>query len=998
MSSVTSFAPDTSVLEEEINSLAADFRDVRCELWLLRDEQRNVSRELTIMKAKQLRQEKGLSALNLALLKQSESEGAGKRNSFFRRSRSQDSKQGTIAAAENDLKLSPQASPREDLCVSAPAVNSFSSQPAAEGQPRSSGLGGRAFSGVAPLPGDGGAMPSPSATPMSSPRGLSTPAPSPRAPPPLRVLVPLAFREMLYKDDGNTVASLARRFGCHVHLSDDPWPGTEMPILSVEPKAEASRAQECLIEALTLDAAVGGVISCSLLIREGLAVKLMLNREQELNLIARASNVELYFGRRTPVFPQDGNFNEGEVEIRLKGKRDNFGSALLELLKRQEQLVRKDVTGVMPFSEGEDFLVVEDAAENGGMREGANDNDRRAMRLRQYELEKREVQLRMETYGLVEGAHVEYDQQAVKLALIEMKGTWRGCLLRWISDNKFVQYFSLLCIIINMGVMWLEVDAGAESNVSAWAEVTQYGLTVLFFIEAAINCIAIPQVWRHKEVFYDSLVCFAAFVVETVARIIGAESSGSSSWLLLARVIRFYRFFRLIKNYQAARTVRVLLAGFNGALLNLIWITLFLLLIFYCGAILFRTMMKNGSSSEHEVVVHISNEYFPSVPTTMMTLLETFMEGFDHSELISRKLLQTEGFQITGCLWLAYQLMMKLVVVNLVAGLFIEQLTRSAATSDEKAAKESLLLNSVNYQNLLRTFAMIDRHDEGCITCPDFEHAVQSNRDVQAITKLSESTDVDQIKSFFHSMDHRGEGSLSFAEYAYGVLGHRCGATSLDKMLFDHASKTLIRQSSKTVESLKDASVMMSHSSSSVAEIGAFMRQQKHSHTGKLQHIQDRLSRIQHKFGDICIALNVESQQQTSAKKPVTSPTPAVGFGRTNLVNVANVREAKDIQDLMRSLKSTMEKAASHVAVHPQVTAGSDDNVDGALSRFRKEADAEVSLFLAKLRDEGASAAKAASATAKAAAAIAATVNWMPQSARQQALPALPERQRENSA
>jgi len=805
--------------------------------------------------------------------------------------------------------------------------------------------------------------------------------------PSLRVLIPKDLHAKY--SDGHAkkdLTNMATECDCQLTFSSEYFPKTNCYILQAEKMSVKGDPVHLISMAVNLMYGTAKV-EVEILIPEFICAELEKYGKKKYHEVIAKSKADVHWSIPKAEFAEPAVTinDEPEKERALKGVgiSQQINALIREIYAAQ--LRRVDPTG------GASDLPT------GTIDEQVNDLKERekSQRRTQYTLDKKDVEAKMKTYGLTEDATKDLDQDAIRQALEILRETqlWRYYLLKMIR-SKPIQVSSFICICMNMMVMWVEVDLEASHTFAENAGHIQYFFTVLFLIEASINLIALPQVWRYKEVFVDAMVCYLAFFLETLARVPGPfQGSSGGNFLLLLRMVRFYRFFRMIKGYQGARTVRVIIAGFSGAMLNLVWILTFLFIIFYCGGILFRSLLKAAEPSPEAIeacaamssalscvnsvskidcvwrkgecldeLTYIKTEYFASVQTTMLSLLDTYMEGFDHTSVIARPLMGASGlFQAVGFMWTFYNLMMKIIVANIIAGLFIEQLKKDAGRADEKQQKESLLSQKVNFKTIEDAFMKCDLNNEKLITLADFQDGLKAHRQVQELCQIEpDSSLYDTAQTFFYEMDHRGEGSLTFSEFAYGVLGRRCGSQSLDKMLFDNASKNLIKQSCNTVSTLKDSTSVVMHSSSNVHHMSEFLYQQRLSQTANLSNLQKNLRTISSKINKVYEGLDLVEDEVKDTRA-------------YSLMNLDNMREAKSIQELLQAMRVIMVEAKT-AALSQADVAGR--NQKDLYERFHTDANKDITTYLERLRSEGSHAANAASAAARAAAAIAAAASW----------------------
>mmetsp|Transcript_19946 Transcript_19946/g.43499 ORF Transcript_19946/g.43499 Transcript_19946/m.43499 type:complete len:1074 (+) Transcript_19946:85-3306(+) len=769
----------------------------------------------------------------------------------------------------------------------------------------------------------------------------------------LQMLLSTSMRRQVLGRGGEIGAAIGRETGTYLVFSDKIWPGREV---------HTANMQVLIIEVMTpngdIPEAGAAVLRKAFNVREDstqLSITILLHR-QLVTWIAGADHE-----RREALQQKTGaklTFNTAQMEDKAAVPRPWD--------PKVEDRVEFDISGTLEgikmvfediISRHVELTVAYQKANRGALQTGTRaslhsasgalkitDPDVESAKKESLRREKQVVQSKMKSFGLIEDNFTDTADEHIRLAKRQLRGTWRGSLLTFVT-SRTTQAVSYFLIALNLALMWIEVDAETNSDLQNQVRNVQYVLTVIFVIEGLMNLIAIPQAWKVWDVFCDALVVIVAGIIETYT-FFSEEAQSSTNWILVLRVVRFYRFCRLIRSYSGARTIRVLIAAFSGAMANLCWIVLFLLVVFYCAAVLFRSMMRGIISDT--IVSAVRNGYFETVPNTMLTLIEVFLESFDYSAAITRPLLNSRAYVGVGYIWITYQLLIKLVIANLIAGLFIEQLFKAAGKSDEMAEKQHYASNDVTYTNIERVFSKLVKDDDITLSLNDFMDAV-GDEDFESLLQLKQLK-VD-AQTTFSAMDHSGEGKLTFSDFAYGIVSLRCGSRNIDQLLFDRASQHLIRQTAQTHKAITDTTSMVQHTSSDVINVMDFLQHQKQSQTGKIDHLHSKLNRAIQKIGDVYSGLEITRSEEDR---------------QHSLIKVRNVKDAKSIQEMLVTLRSTIEKASTTAA---ESTKSFDED---ALARLRVNADKEVKDRLATLKEEGEKAAAAASAAARAAAAIAA--------------------------
>jgi hypothetical protein len=515
-----------------------------------------------------------------------------------------------------------------------------------------------------------------------------------------------------------------------------------------------------------------------------------------------------------------------------------------------------------------------------------------------YERERKEVKARLGHFGLCADSRGLSDMDRLYILAKNMYGTFRGVVLA-IVTSSVAQTVSLLGIVGNLTAIWIESEAVPNSDLAVWVNWFQYALTVGFFLEATCYVIAVPTLFKYRSVFFDVVVCYTSFLVDTVRILFNTYSPATI--LLALRLFKFYRVFARIRRYPSARAARVMVDNLGKSFITLFWISVFLFSVLYCGTIVLRSNFKQILAEEgHDELVGVMiREYFGSFQETLVTLLLAFLQSFDHATRICRPLFDSQYVGIAW-FWLGYMYVLTTVTGSLITSVFVEQMVSAAKDSDAKTERDMFLAQGVTYDTIRVGFQLCDTGNAGYIGIRELEIGAEQHHCVRELIKFTTynanlQEHRSKLLSLFRDMDHRGQGVLTFSEFAYGLLSTLRTRESIDGMLFDQATRELIRQNASTISQLKEAKNTLRQALEGVGLLNRHMMNSSFSAGSKLHLVVDKLGGLKEKVDAI-------SGGAIDTKKTGGS-----------LLNTANVQESKNISKLMVDMKKSMDNAADTI-------------------------------------------------------------------------------------
>eukprot|EP00927_Polykrikos_kofoidii_P005265 TRINITY_DN12096_c0_g11_i1.p1 TRINITY_DN12096_c0_g11~~TRINITY_DN12096_c0_g11_i1.p1 ORF type:complete len:768 (+),score=103.44 TRINITY_DN12096_c0_g11_i1:286-2589(+) len=483
-----------------------------------------------------------------------------------------------------------------------------------------------------------------------------------------------------------------------------------------------------------------------------------------------------------------------------------------------------------------------------------------------YEFEKDLVCAKMRSYGLTEEDFKKIDNNPMRTVAdqLEREGKFRRSMLLLVLNSRFMQALTSLILIFGVVLAGLEVDANYEQR--QLIDACQYMLTSAFLLEAVLYMICVPKFW-NENIVVDIATSVCLWVAETATVLSHLSVPGM---LVIIRTMRFIRLIQHMKGASITRTLNIMIRGFNACLMNAVWVLLFLGVFTYILAILFRSLLKDsGGDLEHD--------FFPSVARTMLTIWHAMLGGFDVARLITWPLMTHPKLMFVGYLWvIIHDVLTRLIILNLVGGLFVEQIMRAAKVIDEYAEKEHLLLDRVTFNKCLDEFEGCDPEQNRSITIKKLLEGVSASHGLRRLLGIKKRQDdiTSEVESFFYANDPTGRGTLSFADFTFGILTRRTSSNDLRSIVYEQASRHIMRHGSQSKTVLRDTASAVSRSIEEVRRMRNTFEEEQRLNTTKLQALYKQLQIVGGKiekvygvFGGDNVKFAAESMSQANIKR-----------------------------------------------------------------------------------------------------------------------------------
>lgn len=520
------------------------------------------------------------------------------------------------------------------------------------------------------------------------------------------------------------------------------------------------------------------------------------------------------------------------------------------------------------------------------------------------------IESMMHTYGYTpEAVDKELHQQRSSLEALERSSSeWGGFRLFFMkvsSSFSFQAFFGTL-IVLNAVTMGFEADS--SSDMEDVYRTLENVFCTLFLFEVIVRVAgSAVRPWEDLALMADVVIVLIGVIDNWILAAAGISKGAGNdeakmdlSVLTVLRILRIVRVARIFRAIAIFRPIRVLLSSLAKAAQNLFWITLLLLVMFYCFGLTFRMMLGDIDNDSH--IRPVVNKHFASVGECIMTGIEVLLRGFDWTDQITTPLINHSESLAAGVVWLVFVSSVHVCVANLIVGVFVEQLLTTARESDDQVNREHLVTKAVNVGELKRVFAEMDLRGAGYITRAEFKTGIRNNPELAKTIGIS----IHDADVLLESVDLFGQTEIRIDDLLFAVIKLKGGTKSVDMMCFDYQIKQIIKQVQRSPTQIEELSRQLAKFELRLDSLSNEMEATKTSCIQALETVPKRLEKLEEQMASFLTSVQV------------STPNSARPVGNTGSgMSLANLRESYHLADEMRELRRIMEQATAGSSLRP---------------------------------------------------------------------------------
>lgn len=280
-------------------------------------------------------------------------------------------------------------------------------------------------------------------------------------------------------------------------------------------------------------------------------------------------------------------------------------------------------------------------------------------------------------------------------------------------------------------------------------------------------------------------------------------TASNFSFIRILRLIRMVKMLRVVRMVSLFKSLRKMVISVSGCLLSLLWLTLLLLLIIYVYAIGFMQIylqeLETGKLSNKSLTLKQLEDQYGSVAQSMLTLFMAISGGCDWGTAM-KPIKAISPFY--ALLFLFYVIFVIFGVLNVVTGVFVDKSLEITSVDKEFVILEEIQSRKDDIKELKEFFDTLDHDGDGEINKREM---IQSLEDHWLQGSLS-TLDIDghAMVTLFDVLDTDGKGTLSVEEFVQGCMRIRGGAKAVDMFALLVESRSMYNVLAQFMEFAED--------------------------------------------------------------------------------------------------------------------------------------------------------------------------------------------------
>mmetsp|Transcript_124775 Transcript_124775/g.388416 ORF Transcript_124775/g.388416 Transcript_124775/m.388416 type:complete len:674 (-) Transcript_124775:93-2114(-) len=323
-------------------------------------------------------------------------------------------------------------------------------------------------------------------------------------------------------------------------------------------------------------------------------------------------------------------------------------------------------------------------------------------------------------------------------------------------------------LLVLVNVVLLSVETDTVGSIDIWKRINE-GFLLIYLLELVLRFL------RHgSDILHDRLNILDFFLVvfAFIDRI--ASERGLARSLPVFRLARVFRVLRTSHYFKNGRELNVLVENSSKAMSTLGWVMLILCAVLGASAawtkiVIGESPVWNGSMnplvSLEPFAAFDRNEYFGSVPRSLLTLLQvlTLSQWADNvARPIGKAYPVTLLFFFTFLLILSYGLLMCIVSV-----IVQDAITSSRRVADALGAVEREERKRTAHR-AMKIFALVDADGNGELSSDELRVVLETTDLAKILKELDVPVlDADSLVRLF---DKDGDGAVNQEEFVTGIM------------------------------------------------------------------------------------------------------------------------------------------------------------------------------------------------------------------------------------
>lgn len=288
--------------------------------------------------------------------------------------------------------------------------------------------------------------------------------------------------------------------------------------------------------------------------------------------------------------------------------------------------------------------------------------------------------------------------------------------------------------------------------------------------------------WQYN--IFDMLLV-SAQLADQIAFVATSRSNQETTirMLRLSRIIRLFRMFHLIPE------LRSMVYLISASMWSFFWTMVLQVLLMLAVSVYFTDLATELRHDDNESNKDNLKAIWGSVPTSMYTLFQSITGGDDWKRFVAL-FSESHASAFSAVLFSTYIAFATLVMLNLVAGIFVEGAQR-IANEDREAEM---------IKKLMKLFQSADMDGSNCLTLQELQSIPSAMMDEELSFFGMSSADVPLL---FRLLDGDNQGLITLEAFVKGCFRLRQPARSVDLRMLMYDFSTHVQRQEESAEMLR---------------------------------------------------------------------------------------------------------------------------------------------------------------------------------------------------
>jgi len=318
---------------------------------------------------------------------------------------------------------------------------------------------------------------------------------------------------------------------------------------------------------------------------------------------------------------------------------------------------------------------------------------------------------------------------------------------------------------------------------------------VWFVVESIIRFLGNPlSICKDRFLQFDLLVVTLSAIELGILKPLGIldESSLGVSLFVVFRVLRLTRAVKLVRAVQFCQPLYTMLKAVWHSKSNFICVLMLLAVLIFTTALVLMSLVGPVSGlSEDELPVGVG-ERFSSIERTMVALLETLLRGEEWGPKIVRPLLSDPDSALAGVVFILFALSGQFFFMNLVSGLFIEEMFKTVKVNNEHFEQESMNFDGHGARKLRQVFREIG-DGRKALAWKEFSKGLARHPDL--VMQLGINMELAQ--ALFKQLAFDSSHKVNIDHFIFGMLKLTRQSKTIDMLVIDYQQQRAQRDISR---------------------------------------------------------------------------------------------------------------------------------------------------------------------------------------------------------